>query len=82
MLFFVFFNLPASWVLDVKGIRKGLIVGAVLTSIGASFRCLVDTHFSFVVTGQIICAMAQPFVLNAAVKISVRWFSSDGVNPT
>lgn len=38
---YLFINFPSNWVLDVKGIKKGIVVGAVLTAVGAGFRCLV-----------------------------------------
>lgn len=74
MIIYVFVNFPSNWVLDVRGIKKGIVVGAVLTSIGAAFRCLITTHFAFVIAGQVLCAIGQPFILNAPTKIAVRWF--------
>lgn len=74
MLVYLFINFPSNWVIDVKGISKGIVVGAVLTAVGAGIRCLITTHFAFVILGQIICAIGQPFILNAPTKIAVRWF--------
>ena len=79
MIVYVFVNFPSNWVLDVKGIKKGMVFGAVLTSLGAAVRCLVSTDFSFVIVGQILCAIGQPFILNAPTKIAIRWFTSDKV---
>ena len=74
MVIYVFVNFPSNWVLDVRGVKKGIVVGAVVTAIGAAFRCLVSTNFYFVIAGQILCGIAQPFILNAPTKIAVRWF--------
>jgi MFS family permease len=74
MITYVFVNFPSNWVLDVKGIKKGIIIGAVLTTFGAGVRCLITTNFTFVILGQILCAIGQPFILNAPTKIAVRWF--------
>ena len=74
MLMYVLVNFPSNWVIDVRGIKKGIVIGAVLTSIGTAFRCLVTTNFYFVIAGQLLCAIAQPFILNAAAKVAVRWF--------
>lgn len=74
MIVYVIVNFPSNWVLDVQGIKKGMVVGAVLTALGAAIRCLITTHFAFVIVGQILCAIAQPFILNAPTKIAVRWF--------
>lgn len=79
MIIYVFMNFPSNWVLDVRGIRKGIVVGAVLTAVGSGFRCLISTDFSFVIIGQVLCAIGQPFILNAPTKIAVRWFMPENV---
>ena len=80
MIVYLFINFPSNWVLDVKGIRKGIVVGAIFTVVGAGFRCFVTTHFAFVILGQVVCAIGQPFILNAPTKIAVRWFLPKNVN--
>jgi len=75
MISYVFINFPSNWVLDVRGIKKGIVVGAIFTAIGSGFRCLISTHFAFIILGQILCAIAQPFILNAPAKIAIRWFN-------
>jgi fucose permease len=79
MIIYVLINFPSNWVLDVRGIKKGIVVGAVLTAIGTAFRCLITTHFAFIIVGQILCAIGQPFILNAPTKIAVRWFLPESV---
>lgn len=79
MIIYVFVNFPSNWVLDIKGIKKGIVVGTVLTAVGTAFRCLITTHFSFIILGQILCAIGQPFILNAPTKIAVRWFLPESV---
>lgn len=80
MIVYVFVNFPSNWVLDIKGVKKGIVFGAVFTSLGAAIRCLVSTDFSFVILGQILCAIGQPFILNAPTKIAIRWFKTDSVS--
>jgi fucose permease len=79
MILYPFINFPSNWVLDVRGIKNGVLFGAVLTSLGAAIRCLVATDFFFVIIGQILCAIGQPFILNAPIKIAIRWFSTNNV---
>jgi FLVCR family feline leukemia virus subgroup C receptor-related protein len=74
LVVYVFINFPSNWVLDRKGIKKGLVVGAILTTLGAALRFFSTYSFGFVILGQIICATGQPFILNAPTKIAVRWF--------
>jgi MFS family permease len=79
MIMYVFINFPSNWVLDVKGIKKGIVTGGVLTVIGSGIRCLASYSFYFVIIGQVVCAIGQPFILNAPSKIAVRWFMPKNV---
>ena len=79
MVLYALVNFPSNWVLDDLGVKKGIIIGAVVTSLGAAIRCLVTTNFYFVIAGQILCGIAQPFILNAPTKIAVRWFLPESV---
>ena len=74
MIMYVFANFPSNWILDVKGIKPGMIIGSVLTAVGAGIRCLVNSSFSAVIVGQLLCAVGQPFILNAPAKIATYWF--------
>lgn len=80
MVFFIILNFPSNWVIDVKGIKKGVVIGASLTFLGCLIRCLVKVGFAFVILGQVFCAIAQPFLLNAPMKIATRWFMPQNVN--
>lgn len=45
LICYVFVNFVSNWVLDVKGIKKGVITGSVFTAIGTGMRCLVNYSF-------------------------------------
>lgn len=79
LIFFVILNFPSNWVIDVKGIKKGVVIGAALTFLGCLIRCLVRVGFAFVIIGQVFCSIAQPFILNASMKIATRWFMPKNV---
>eukprot|EP01102_Stenamoeba_stenopodia_P022343 TRINITY_DN9270_c0_g1_i1.p1 TRINITY_DN9270_c0_g1~~TRINITY_DN9270_c0_g1_i1.p1 ORF type:complete len:481 (-),score=85.98 TRINITY_DN9270_c0_g1_i1:115-1557(-) len=66
----------ASWSLDSIGLRFGLIVGALITAMGAVIRAGAVTGDTFWVlfVGQTLCAIAQPFILNAPAKLAANWF--------
>lgn len=74
MILYTFVNFPSNWVLDVKGIKKGIVCGSVLTLLGTGVRSMVKYSFAFVIIGQVFCAIGQPFLLNAPMKIATRWF--------
>jgi MFS family permease len=74
MFFYILFCIPASYFIDTHGIVKGVGLGAILTIIGAGIKAFSGTSFTMVLTGQIILAVAQPFVTNAATALTAKWF--------
>jgi MFS family permease len=66
----------ASWVVDVRGMRLGLIIGALLNCIGAWVRYIGKDadKFYLAVTGQTIAALAQTFILGVPPKLAANWF--------
>ena len=67
-------SVPASYVIDTYGIRRGLSVGAALAAAGGLLKALLAGRFGAVLAGQGLLALAQPFVLNAATAVAARWF--------
>lgn len=66
-LLYVLVALPAGVLLD-RWFRGWLSIGAVLTMAGALLR--LDGGFGRVLLGQVVIAVAQPFILNALTKVS------------
>lgn len=71
---FVFIAIPASYVIDTYGIKKGVGFGAVLTGVCGLLKGIYAADYTIVLLCQIGLAVAQPFLLNAVTKISVLWF--------
>jgi len=74
MLVFLIVCIPASYFIDKYGIRKGVGLGAILTIAGTLVKAGWGSSFQMVLAGQLILAVAQPFILNAVTAVSVRWF--------
>ncbi len=74
MVVFLVVCIPASWVIDTLGIRKGLGIGAVLTGFFGLMKGMFPNDYTLVVIAQTGLAVAQPFILNAATKVAVQWF--------
>ncbi|WP_328333941.1 MFS transporter [Kribbella sp. NBC_00382] len=72
-LLYVVLAIPAGLILD-KWFRSGLIFGAVLTALGALLR-LVGDDYGWLLAGQILASVAQPFVLNAVTGITGRYLA-------
>lgn len=71
-LLYVVMAIPWGLALD-RWFRKALIVGAGLTAIGAIVRVVHTDSFEFTLVGQIICALAQPAVLNSVAKLAADY---------
>jgi FLVCR family MFS transporter 7 len=74
MLVYLVVCIPASYVIDTWGIRRGIGVGAVLTGLFGMLKGLFPNDYTLVVTAQVGLAVAQPFILNAATKVAGQWF--------
>jgi MFS family permease len=74
MLVFLVVCLPASWVLDRWGLGAGVGIGAALTIIGSVGKAIWAGSFVAQIIFQLILAVAQPFLTNAATTLARDWF--------
>ncbi|KAI1294723.1 putative MFS-type transporter -like protein [Halotydeus destructor] len=70
---------PASWLLDKKGLRFSVILGAFGTCLGAWIKTASVSPDRFWVTmiGQTVAAVSQLFVLNIPPRIAAVWFKTE-----
>jgi MFS family permease len=74
MIFYLIMCIPASYFISTYGIVKGVGTGAILMTAGAVIKGFSGDSFGMVVTGQILLAIAQPFVINASTAVASSWF--------
>eukprot|EP00347_Sterkiella_histriomuscorum_P005469 403356498 len=74
MIMYLPLNFPSVYALDKLGLRWGVLIGIALTALGLWVRCLINHSFAWVIVGQTILAIAQPFTYNAPAKLSANWF--------
>ena len=74
MIVFLVVCIPASYVIDTYGIRIGVGIGALLTGVFAMAKGIFARDYAVVLACQTGLAIAQPFIINAATKIAMRWF--------
>jgi len=67
-------NFPSTYILDKYGLRVGLTIGMLGTTVGLWIRCLINHSFWFAVAGQTLMAVMQPFIYNCPAKLSGNWF--------
>jgi MFS family permease len=70
----VLLSMPAGMVIDKKGFKYGVGIGALFTGVFAMFRLVNTDSFIILLISQIGIAVGQPFVLNGVTKLVVTWF--------
>ncbi|XP_018538466.1 feline leukemia virus subgroup C receptor-related protein 1 [Lates calcarifer] len=67
---------PATWLLDRRGLRLTALLGAGLNCVGAWLKCasVNPELFGVTVTAQVICSVAQVFILGLPSRIASVWF--------
>lgn len=73
-------NFPANHIIDTKGLRISFLIGAGLYVVGLFLFSFVNFGFHWVLLGQIIAALGQPFIINSPAKIATFWFTADNVS--
>ncbi|XP_019963407.2 heme transporter FLVCR1 [Paralichthys olivaceus] len=76
MVAYVPLILPATWLLDRKGLRLTALLGSSLNCAGAWLKCVSVSPelFGVTVTAQVICSVAQVFILGLPSRIASVWF--------
>ncbi|TSL47658.1 Feline leukemia virus subgroup C receptor-related protein 1 [Bagarius yarrelli] len=67
---------PATWLLDRKGLRVTALLGAGLNCAGAWIKCASAGPglFWVTMTAQVVCSVAQVFILGLPSRIASVWF--------
>src|SRR5680860_404183 len=74
MLVFILMSVPASYIIDTWGLKKGLVIGALLTGVFGALKAWGGNSLFMVTVAQTGLAVAQPFILNAVTKVGAKWF--------
>ncbi len=69
-------SIPAGFIIDRKGFRYAVMIGAFLTAAFSFPRLFVD-NYTLVLIGMIGISVGQPFVLNSITKMVSTWFSTE-----
>ncbi|KAJ3606653.1 hypothetical protein NHX12_026174 [Muraenolepis orangiensis] len=73
---------PATWLLDRRGLRLTALIGAGLNCLGAWVKCASVSPELFAVTmcAQVICSVAQVFILGLPSRVASVWFGPKEVS--
>jgi MFS family permease len=74
-LVYVLLSIPSGIIIDKKGFRFGVGLGAAFTGVFALLRVFGPHSYPLLLYSQIGIAVGQPFILNGITKLVVVWFS-------
>jgi MFS family permease len=74
MVVFIIIFLPSAYIIDTRGFRTAVGIGAVLTAVFGLTRGLFASNFTVVLISQVGIAAGQPFIIGAITKVAARWF--------
>ncbi|KAL8185379.1 UNVERIFIED_CONTAM: Feline leukemia virus subgroup C cellular receptor [Gekko kuhli] len=82
MVVYVPLILPATWLLDTRGLRVTALLGSGLNGLGAWLKCASVQRNLYPVTllAQLICSVAQIFILGLPSHIASVWFGPKEVS--
>ncbi|XP_014446555.1 feline leukemia virus subgroup C receptor-related protein 2 isoform X2 [Tupaia chinensis] len=82
MLTYIPLLLPVAWLLEKFGLRTIALAGSALNCIGAWVKLgsLRPHLFPVTVLGQVICSVAQVFILGMPSRIASVWFGANEVS--
>jgi MFS family permease len=71
----VILTIPAGILIDKRGFKYGIGLGAIFTGVFALVRLIDPGSFVILLISQIGISIGQPFVLNGVTKLASVWFS-------
>lgn len=74
MIAFIPLSIPVSWLIDTYGFKFAVGIGAILMGVFGVVRGLSGENYILALLSTIGIAAAQPFLLNAWMKVAANWF--------
>lgn len=71
----ILLSLPAGILIDKKGYKYGVGVGAIFTGVFSLFRLIDPGSFTILLVSQIGIAIGLNFIMNGITKLVVTWFA-------
>lgn len=82
MLVYIPLIFPVAWLLETRGLRLIALIGTGLNCLGAWIKTgsARPDLYGVTLVGQLVCALAQVFILGMPSRIASVWFSSREVS--
>lgn len=78
LVIYIPMSFVGNYIIDEKGLKVAIMIGAALTIIGLWVRTLCKDSFYFICLGQALGAIGAPCILNTPQKISASWYGPSG----
>lgn len=75
MIAFIPLSMPASWVIDKKGVRFAVGLGSAMAGVFGVLRGLAGADYTLALLATIGIACAQPLLLNSWTAMPAKWFA-------
>jgi MFS family permease len=73
-LVYVLLSLPSGMIIDRKGFKYSIGIGAIFTGVFSIIRIIDPYSYTFLLISQIGISIGQPFVVNGITKLVATWF--------
>ena len=77
MIVYVLLAIPSAWVIDTRGFRLAVGVGALLTAVCALVRGAFSGSLTLVFIAQVGIAVGQPLILGSITRLAACWFPAE-----
>lgn len=55
-------------------LKNGLLIGAFLQALGSGIKLMINLNFNWMLVGQALWALAQPFIIITPAALATKWF--------
>ena len=76
MVIFMFVNFFAVAIYDRNGMRFGILLGSVLTTVGLSLICLLSESVLWAIIGHLLVALAWPFLWSTPALVTSHYYNT------
>lgn len=73
-LTYVLLSLPSGMIIDRKGFKYSIVIGAIFTGIFSIVRIVNPYSYTLLLISQIGISVGQPFIVNGITKLVAVWF--------
>jgi cyanate permease len=77
MIVYVLLAIPSAWVIDSRGFRLAVGVGALITAFFALARGAFAGSLTLVFIAQVGIAVGQPLILGSITRLAAGWFPAE-----